>query len=63
MAFSRKSRVALFTFMAFVISGCVEHLNHRDTLTLGSGNASDANAAIHEITPWPPSVNNTNVQQ
>lgn len=63
MAFLRKNRVVLLTLTAFVISGCVDNMNHRDTVTLGAGNAMDANAAIHEVSPWPPNVNNTNVQE
>jgi hypothetical protein len=63
MPFSRKNRVVLLILTAFVISGCADHMNHRDTVTLGSGNAVEANTAVHVSSPWPPHVNNTNVQE
>ena len=38
-----------------------DYLQRSDTILLGAGNASDANAAIHTITPWPPYVGNTRI--
>jgi hypothetical protein len=38
-----------------------DYLQRSDTILLGAGNANDANAAIHTITPWPPYVGNTHI--
>lgn len=38
-----------------------DYLQRSDTILLGAGNAKDANAAIHTITPWPPYVGNTHI--
>ncbi len=39
-----------------------DYLQRSDTILLGAGNAKDANAAIHTITPWPPYVGNTRIR-
>ena len=38
-----------------------EYLQRSVTITLGAGNAKDANAAIHTIDPWPPYVSYTRI--
>lgn len=38
-----------------------DYLQRSDTILLGAGDAKDANAAIHTITPWPPYVGNTHI--
>jgi hypothetical protein len=38
-----------------------DYLQRSDTILFGAGNANDANAAIHTITPWPPYVGNTRI--
>lgn len=38
-----------------------DYLQRSDTILLGAGNAKDANAAIHTITPWPPYAGNTRI--
>lgn len=65
MVLLRKSRTALLILTGLVVSACtdVDNMNHWDTVTLGAGNAMDANNDIQEVTPWPPHGNNTNVQQ
>ena len=35
------------------MAGCVDYLNHRDTITLAAGDAPKANMAIQTIDPWP----------
>lgn len=39
-----------------------DYLQRSDTILLGAGNANNANAAIHTITPWPPYVGNTRIR-
>ena len=38
-----------------------DYLQRSDTILLGAGNANDANAAIHTITPWPPHAYRTQI--
>jgi hypothetical protein len=38
-----------------------DYLQRSDTILLGAGNASDTNAAIHTITPWPPNAFHTRI--
>lgn len=38
-------------------SGCQDYVARRDTLTLGSGDAVQANIAKQVIDPWPPESN------
>lgn len=44
--------VALTVILA--VSGCTDYLKRRDTLTLESGEAVQANMAVHVIDPSPP---------
>lgn len=38
-----------------------DYLQRSDSILLGAGNASDANAAIQTINPWPPYAGNTRI--
>jgi hypothetical protein len=38
-----------------------DYLQRSVTISLGAGNAKDANAAIHTIDPWPPYVGYTRI--
>jgi hypothetical protein len=38
-----------------------DYLQRSVTITLGAGNAKDANAAVHTIDPWPPYVGYTRI--
>jgi hypothetical protein len=38
-----------------------EYFQRSDTLTLGAGNAKEANAVSHMLTPWPPHVRNRRI--
>ncbi|MCJ2082597.1 hypothetical protein [Methylobacterium sp. J-090] len=40
--------------LALCASGCTDYLKRRDTLTLESGEAVQANMAVHVIDPAPP---------
>jgi hypothetical protein len=42
--------------VAIALSGCVDYLNHRDSVTLAAGDAMHANAAIQTINPMPPAA-------
>ena len=46
---------------AVVLGGCADHMNRWDSISFGAGNAQDANTAIHEVSPWPPHVEDTDV--
>lgn len=59
MPSSRKSKlgmVALTGLLVLGLSGCADYLSNRDSVTARVGNAFEANTAIQEIQPWPPSA-------
>jgi hypothetical protein len=45
----------------FVDDPFSDYLQRSVTLSMGAGNAKDANAAIHTINPWPPYVGNRHI--
>lgn len=55
--------VTLICSQAILLQGCYDdsYYNHRDTLTLGSGDAAATSAAVHTIDPWPPYAKNTDI--
>jgi len=58
-----RSRNSLLAIVAgsSLLSGCADYLNNRDTITLGAGNAVEANLGIHAANPFPSSANNTDI--
>ena len=58
-----RSRNSLFAILAgsSLLSGCADYLNNRDTVTLGAGNAVEANLGIHTVNPFPAFANNTDI--
>ena len=44
------------SFVALMLAGCADYLNHRDRVTLAAGDDVQWNQAVHTIDPWPPSV-------
>ncbi|MDA7427616.1 hypothetical protein PGB28_04035 [Primorskyibacter aestuariivivens] len=54
---------ALFAalLLASLVGGCADYLNNRDTVSFRAGDAQNANTAIQEIEPWPPSAYKTTV--
>jgi hypothetical protein len=45
----------------FVDDPFSDYLQRGVTISMGAGNAKNANAAIHTITPWPPYVGNPHI--
>ena len=45
--------LSVLASLALGCSGCNDYLARRDTLTVGTGEAVAANAAMHTIDPWP----------
>ena len=41
--------------------GCADYLANRDSVTLGVGNATQANIGIHTIDPFPPEAWDTDI--
>jgi len=62
MALSSKSKACAVVAVALLLGGCAEYMNNWDTVSFRAGDAPTANTAIHEVSPWPPNVANTNVQ-
>ncbi|GJE60041.1 hypothetical protein [Methylobacterium trifolii] len=46
--------LCLTAALPLLLTACQDYLARRDTLTLGSGEAVQANMARHVIDPWPP---------
>ncbi|MGB3901059.1 MAG: hypothetical protein WA973_21150 [Mesorhizobium sp.] len=59
-SFPRNSLPTLLA--AMLLGGCADYMNHRDTVTLGAGDAMEANLGIHTIKPFPPDAKNTNIR-
>ena len=62
MSLLSKTKNIVLIGLLLSLSGCADYMNHRDSITLGAGNASEANAAIHEQKSWPPDVSNTTIE-
>ena len=58
-----RSRNSLFVILAgsSLLAGCADYLNNRDSVTLGLGNATQANLGIHTVNPFPASANDTHI--
>lgn len=56
----RNSLLALLA--AALISGCADYMNNRDTITLGAGDAMEANLGIQTIDPFPIQAKNTHIR-
>lgn len=51
--------LALFSLMS--LAACADHMNNRDTITVGAGNASEANMGIHTVDPFPATALDTTI--
>ncbi|HEX9859437.1 MAG TPA: hypothetical protein VGA75_13845 [Paracoccaceae bacterium] len=58
---SPRNKLIVAALVAGTLSGCADYLNRRDSVTLGAGNAAEANTAIQTINPWPPAVNDVRI--
>jgi hypothetical protein len=56
----RNSLIALAA--ALFLGGCADYMNNRDSVTLGAGDAMEANIGIHTIDPFPPQAKNTRIR-
>lgn len=46
---------------SLLLGGCADYLSNRDSVTLGVGNAVEANVGIHTIDPFPPEAADTDI--
>ncbi len=64
----KKAKLALSVLAiaapAALLQGCYEddYLSHRDTISLGAGDAVATNAATQTIDPWPAYAKDTDIQ-
>ena len=56
----RNSLLALLA--AALLSGCAAYMNNRDTITLGAGDAMEANLGLHTLDPFPVPAKNTRIR-
>lgn len=61
MRCSQRNRALCGLLALVVLAGCADTLSRRDSITLGVGNAPEANTAIQTIEPWPADVEDTNI--
>lgn len=64
MASSKRNKRIITAFVlaaSFGLTACADYLSNRDTVSARAGNANQANTAIQEIQPWPPSAYKTTV--
>jgi hypothetical protein len=47
--------------LLMALSGCVDYLERRDTITLAAGDAQDWNKVVHTADPWPPYAMNNHI--
>ncbi|MEI9417573.1 excalibur calcium-binding domain-containing protein [Mesorhizobium sp. Cs1321R2N1] len=47
---------------ACALTGCADYMSHRDSVTLGVGDAMLANQGIQTIDPFPPDARNTKIE-
>ncbi|MCR9236462.1 MAG: hypothetical protein NXI17_07305 [Alphaproteobacteria bacterium] len=55
-AFRAAALISLFS-----LSACADHMNNRDSITLGAGNATEANMGIHTVDPFPATALDTTI--
>ncbi|WP_305989319.1 hypothetical protein [Roseibium sp. MMSF_3544] len=58
---TQKNKLLTVFALPLLLSGCADYMSHRDTVTVGAGNAMDANMGIHTIQPFPRQAYNTNL--
>ncbi|AMS39328.1 hypothetical protein FHS67_006300 [Aminobacter aminovorans] len=61
MAPLSKSKIILLVFTVG-LSGCADYMNNRDSVTLGLGDAPEANLAIQTVDPFPRHSRNTRIE-
>lgn len=57
-----RSKSLLVFVLAVGLGGCADYMNRRDSITLGAGNAPEANIGIHTVDPFPPQAENTDIK-
>ena len=63
MQFRRNSRALLAVGFAAALAGCADYMNHRDSVTLGAGNALEGNIGLHTIDPFPADAYDTDIDR
>ena len=61
MRLSAKSKAIGLIALSLGLSACADYMNHWDTITLGAGNAREANTAIQGVDPFPPNAGDTTI--
>lgn len=61
MLSKNKITAVLAVTLTVSLTGCAQYMNHRDSVTLGAGDAVETNSAIHAESPWPSDVSNTDI--
>lgn len=48
-------------FSLFSLTACADHMNNRDSITVGAGNSTEANMGVHTVEPFPPEALDTTI--
>lgn len=57
-----KASIWISTVSLLILSGCADYMNRRDSVTLGAGNAPQANLAMQTVYPFPSAAYDTNIE-
>ena len=61
MLLSVRSKICFAIGLLTLCSACADYQNNRDSVTLGAGDAPEANLAIQTVEPFPPNADNTTI--
>lgn len=60
--FSENKTIRALALLSLLgLTACADHMNNRDSITLGAGNATEANMGIHTVEPFPPEALDTTI--
>ncbi len=60
--FSENKTIRALALLSLLgLTACADHMNNRDSITVGAGNATEANMGIHTVEPFPPEALDTTI--
>ena len=58
---SAKNKTLIAVLALLAVAACADYQNRRDSVTLGAGDAPEANLAIQTVNPFPPNAGQTQI--
>ncbi|MBO6509397.1 MAG: hypothetical protein JJ866_11935 [Roseibium sp.] len=59
--FTQRTDWIVLAAVSLMLAGCADYMSQRDSVTLGAGNALEANIGLHTVNPFPRRANNTRI--